>query len=309
MIWDFHGIHIKGASNDERVMAAWQKLFASRPAGTGPAAVTVHLEIQSELPSRPRGEPTQKAPNFIEYYVKEPQTQAFLANHGLLTFRLEHGVTTAQLTPNILSEYGALEDVLSIALAPHLRRRGAFLVHAFGAALQKRGILLVGGMGSGKTTTGIALLTAGWQLLSNDSPLLTEAGIAAYPGELAAFADSWQRFPNLATIGDRPISTRGRPKIGIMPESVWPDVWLEQAPLHLILFPQLEGAVSHVVEPLSPAQTLTLLLPHAVEHWDKVMIPRHLALLRMLVSRAAGFRLRLGSDVAAIPDLIRSLLI
>ena len=41
--------------------------------------------------------------------------------------------------------------------------------------------------GVGKTTTSINLLNAGWQLLSNDSPILTAEGLVRrYPGVLAA---------------------------------------------------------------------------------------------------------------------------
>lgn len=38
-------------------------------------------------------------------------------------------------------------------------------------------MLLVGGIGAGKTTTGLSLLNAGWQLLSNDSPVVVGTAV------------------------------------------------------------------------------------------------------------------------------------
>jgi hypothetical protein len=58
------------------------------------------------------------------------------------------------------------------------------------------------------------------------------------------------------------------------------------------------------LEPLRPPDALRLLLPHAIEQWDKAMIPAHLALLSQLVQTAPAYRLRLAPEVLAIPALL-----
>ena len=71
---------------------------------------------------------------------------------------------------------GRFEDLTTMALAPVLRRRGIYLIHAFSAAANGQALLLCGASGSGKTTTGLALCAAGMQLLANDIAALRRTG-------------------------------------------------------------------------------------------------------------------------------------
>ncbi len=125
------------------------------------------------------------------------------------------GRVEATVTPAVLDLYGAFEDVNSIGLAPLLRRRGRALIHAFGAAHRGRALLLAGNNASGKTTTGLALLAAGWKLLSNDSPMLglvdNRAVALAYPGLLSAHPDALRRVPALSWLADDPAHAPQRP--------------------------------------------------------------------------------------------------
>jgi hypothetical protein len=184
-----------------------------------------------------------------------------------------------------------------------------FLIHAFAAAYRGRAVLLVGGVGAGKTTTGMALLNSGWRLLSNDSPILTQEGeVLSYPGVLAAYGETFGRFPAAAHLAERAPERKGRAKITVEAEAVWPAVWQERAPVGAIFFPQIEARAEHLLEPLSPPEALRRLLPHAVEQWDRALIPRHLALLRSLVERAPAYILRLGPDVLAVPTVLANVL-
>jgi hypothetical protein len=90
-------------------------------------------------------------------------------------------------------------------------------------------------------------------------------------------------------------------------ESIWPDVWIERAPAAAILFPQIESRADHALDPVGPPEALRRLLPHAVEQWDREMIPPHLAALRRLVEAAPAYLLRLGPKVEAIPALLAGL--
>ena len=68
------------------------------------------------------------------------------------------------------------EDLTTLALAPLLRRLGLFMIHAFTAALSGKAVMFVGPSGSGKTSCGLALASAGWQILANDVALMQESG-------------------------------------------------------------------------------------------------------------------------------------
>ena len=302
MIWDFHGLAVAGVSNDRRLQARWAEAFASRPSVTGPADIAVRLDIVGELPPPPAGAPAFQADGFLAYYLDGPVAIAYLPGAATVSFELATGRSHAQCSEAVLTRYGLLEDLIAIALSPHLRRHGMYLVHAFAAAWEGRGVLLVGDQGAGKTTTGLALLTAGWQLLANDAPILAARGILSYPGRLAAVPPTWRRFAATAALVAPGVAETD--KISMAPERIRPDIWLDQAGLNAILFPQIERRADHLLEPLGPAATLRRLLPHTVENWDKGEIPAQLRLLRQLVEQAPGFLLRLGPDVATIPALL-----
>ncbi len=56
-------------------------------------------------------------------------------------------------------------------------------------------------------------------------------------------------------------------------------------------------------------EALRLLLPHAVEQWDREMIGRHLLLLRKMVEKTPAYTLRLGPDVLAIPEVLAKVMV
>jgi hypothetical protein len=91
-------------------------------------------------------------------------------------------------------------------------------------------------------------------------------------------------------------------------ESLWPAVWAERARPGAILFPHIEPRPDHRLEPLTQPEALRLILPHAIEQWDKKMIPAHLALLNQLVQAAPAYRLRLGPETSTLPEIIVSAL-
>ena len=157
--------------------------------------------------------------------------------------------------------------------------------------------------GSGKTTTGMALLNAGWKLLSNDSPIvIANAEILSYPGLLAAYPATLQRFASTQTL--IPLNAYANQKVVVAAETIWPNVWAERAEAQVIVFPQIENRTEHLLEPLSQPEALRLLLPHAIEQWDKAMIPAHLATLNQLAQTARAYRLRLGPDTSTLPEIL-----
>lgn len=329
MLWNFHDLTIKGKTNDSALRERWQQAFASRPASTAEADVSCALDIVSDVPPRPSGDAKFRQGDLLEYFV-DTQTQIAIAHFprfGQLRLDLRNGTTQGRIVAAALNTYGVFEDLVAIALSPHLRRRGMFLIHAFAAvkphrphprplSSEERGAirdsagaaLLVGDIGAGKTTTGLALLNAGWQLLSNDSPIINEtAEVLSYPGLLAAYPETFARFDATARLSETP-SDAERKKITVAAESIWPDVWCERAGAGAIFFPQIEARTDHALEQISAPEALRRLLPHAVEQWDREMIPDHLRILRQLVETIPAFVLRLGPNVHAIPVLLADVL-
>ena len=129
--------------------------------------------------------------------------------------------------------------------------------------------------------------------------------VLAYPGLLSAYPDSLARFPELAQLNVTPES---REKILFAAESIYPDVWRDSALPAAIFFPQVESRTDHALERLSTPEALQRILPHAIEPWDREMIPAHLALLNQLIQAVPAYRLRLGPEVEMIPEVIASAL-
>ena len=302
MRWDLHGIGISGSTNDPELCRRWQTAFASLDDWPGRADLSVSLEVTATIPAPPVGEPHFRQGDLLKYYTNGGNVIAHFPRYGQLQLDLAQGTSQGRVVEAALESYGVLEDLIAIALSPHLRRRGRFLLHAFAAAYDNRAVLLVGGVGAGKTTTGMALLEAGWRLLSNDSPIVADNGqILSYPGLLAAYPDSMRRFAETKSLIHA--QPEGR-KLVVAAERVWPGVWVRQATPAGIFFPQIEPGGDHRLQPLTPPETLRRLLPHAVEQWDREMIPAHLGVLSRLAEMAPGYVLHLGPEVSAIPYVL-----
>ncbi|MBI5290971.1 MAG: hypothetical protein HY872_03730 [Chloroflexi bacterium] len=313
MLWDLHGVVVEGQWDEAAIGERWVESFASRPQADGkPPTITFHLSLTDHVPPPPPREPQFRQGDLLQYFLDGARVTAHFPRFGQLRLDCAHGHTEGQLTSAALDTYGVFEDLIAIGLSPHLRRRGMFLLHAFAASPPPRpspipehhrnggggAVLIVGHIGAGKTTTGMALLNAGWKLLSNDSPIITAAAeVLSYPGLLAAYPDTLARFETTAAL-----ATGERKKITVTAERLWPDVWRDRAPAAAIVFPQIEGRMDHALEPVSQPEALRLILPHAIEQWDRAMIPAHLAALNALVQSAPAYRLRLGPEVSTIPE-------
>jgi hypothetical protein len=317
MLIDLHGIAIACESPDPEIRARWAQSFSSRRhVNDRSADIAFELTLAAAMPARPATEPIFTQGDLLS--VHQPTSQLTIihfARFGQLHIDLQQSKVSGEIVETALNTYGVLEDVIAMGLTALLRRRHLFLIHAFAAAWDGRALLLVGGIGSGKTTTGISLLRAGWKLLSNDSPLLADGVMAlAYPGLLSAYDDTLQRFPELATLvlTLAPIAGAGNPvrkKISFAAERVYPDVWIESAPVAAIVFPRVAHLAEHQVMRLSEPDALRRLLPNAIDRWDTAMIPEHFELLKTLVAQAHAYQIELGENVDRLPSLMQELIV
>ena len=305
-------------TDSTRIRDEWRQHFSSfllRPdtAGAeGEPDLVLQFSLSPNLPALPPFVPTYRQPDLSVY----PLGDAFLidlARLGQLRVEPAERRVLGWIAPAALDVYGAFEDINAIALGPLLRRRRLALMHAFAAAWQGQGVLLAGENASGKTTSGLALLAAGWRLLSNDVALLGEAAgqvrAYAFPGSLSVHPESLRRVPALRRLADDPtLAPRPGWKLVLRPEELFPQSWLEQAPVRAVCLLSLaRGAREHLLEPLTPALAFGRLLPHSIDRWDEEWLGAEMDLLFALARQAPVYALNLGTDVPALPDLLQKL--
>ena len=212
------------------------------------------------------------------------------------------GVVTAQLLAT-----GYLNDVLFTALAPVLRRRGYYLVHAFVANYEGRALMLVGSSGSGKTTTGLRLIREGWGFLSDDVASLANGpeGVIAtpVPGGMSVSAYTVELLSKVTEVNGIEVTGVGGNKAPVAVSSVT-DGWAGRAKVTGICFPRVGVNSESRLAPLSKAQTLARLIECSVDRWDEALLSDHFHLLELVCLQAGGYELDLGRDLERLPELL-----
>lgn len=282
---------------------AWEQLFAGWQS-TAAAELTLSLRMAATLPPAPDHTPVFADPRGIVDVYADGAHHILHFHSGALV-RLGDGEAEGTITATAVAN-GHLEDVTYTSLAPLLRARSYYLLHAFAAARDGQAILLCGGSGSGKTTTGANLLLNGWQLLGNDVVLLQERESVVHalptPGPLRVRPPTLFLLPALR-------HRRGEPHAPtssyIFPGDAISNGWASAAPVSALYFAQIEdGASQSELRPLPRAVALAHLLEESVDRWDEAALAGHLALLERLAGQAAIYRLHLAPDVEQLPQLL-----
>lgn len=320
---DLHGLKLTFQAPDSPLRERFETVYGHLPRlnrSTDEILIEWRLHKSSMAPKPPPGTPVILEGDLVSYYGNAALVTIRMPKYGLITVDLSANHLIGTVTRNCLEVYGAFEDVMMISLAPLYRRRGWYPLHAFAAqAPNGKATLITGEMGSGKTTTGLALLSAGWKLLSNDTPLLTvQDGIVqvlAYPGQLSAFDDSLARFEQLKKfipvdpvptpeVSDPPISS-GPQKHVFRAEEAFIDPWVVSGMAGGVFFPQVISGLtrSQLVE-VAPTDAVLQLMPLAIEGWDKATIGQNLQLLSKLAEQVPCYALRLSPHVEQLPELI-----
>jgi hypothetical protein len=299
-----------------QIFAGWPPPALLNDDNTHDTVITLDLTASRTPPRPPAHLPClyQDHPHDL-IHVYQPQPDHFLLYFpdGALTHvDLTHHTIQGEFTPAIL-QTGRLEDVIFTSLAPLLRRQGAYLAHAF-AAVPPDGtaaLLLVGPSHSGKTTTGLQLLLADWQLLANDVVLLQEEdGVIwahPWPGLITVRPYTFTLLPRLGQKLDTPlpVPTHGATLTGA--QVAWLG-WATAVPVQTISFPHiLPQQPTCALTPENRGVALARLLQESVDRWDVAQIEPHTALLRRLVAQATCYRLQLGEAVETIPHLFTRL--
>lgn len=323
MILKLHQLHIRLLSENTAVNREWHALLAGWLLSDDSATnvdMSLNIQLVAVLPPLPSTPPLfsdrRALPDDVGILTVygDDNGRVWLHYHDGALLSVPLGETTdtptitGYVTPKALA-YGRFEDITFTSLAPLLRRRGYYLIHAFAASQNGRAALIVGPSGSGKTTTGLNLLLHGWQLLSNDILLLemrdgqvfalpTPGGVNIRPQTLALLPQLHTFLPQRRQMDGR-CTLSGHELTG--------GQWAKPTIAGLILFPQVAARPCSEVHRLNRAVALVRLLEESADRWDETTLAGHVDLLQALSRQTAVYDLQLGEDVDTLPTLIEQL--
>ena len=251
---------------------------------------------------RPRGE--------IDGYSNERFFTAHHGGYGALSMvdaeqgRAVYWISDAASLPS--HESGA---PLRTILHWWLGRRGRQVVHAGAVGTETGGVLLVGKGGSGKSTTVLACLGSALRYAGDDycsfrlSP--TPYVDSLYSSGKVNAGDA-SRFPCL----EPALSNRGRldyEKALYFLAGLVPEVLSTGFALRALLLPRVAGGLETRATPVAPAAGLRALAPSTIFQTPGAGEP-DFRRLSALVAQVPCYELALGTNLAAIPDVILGVL-
>ncbi len=319
MLLKLHRLRIGLESEDDAIHQQWRALFEQwlRPAG-GPVDVRLRLRVQSQLPALPLEVPyfkdtkshsndasildvyRQPGGNVLLHYLDGALVKVPLTPHP-------EPVAEGMVMPQAM-QYGRFEDITFTSLAPLLRRRDYYLAHAFAASKDGQCVLIIGPSHSGKTTTGLALILQGWQLISNDIVLLEERNGRIYA------------LPTPGIVNIRPYTLKLLPQLGDILASTTPVYgqynltgdalvngrWSTPCPVTHLYFPFIEQRLHTTLHHQNRAVALARLMSESMDRWDEDALPQHMTILQKLVRQANAYALHLGQDLAQLSNLLQT---
>jgi hypothetical protein len=206
-----------------------------------------------------------------------------------------------------------IEYLFHLTLIELLRHQHLYTIHATALVWEGRGVLIPGNSGRGKTTSFISLLRAGYRYLSDDHPLIRDAGdhveLLPFPIKINVTEETIAFFPELRDAPDEVLQRQpGFHKRGFYAEELYHTEIGGSCRPALVLFPQVVDAAQSHLERLPKSQALQLILPQALLVYDQEVARREFHVLAKLVQQANCYRLHFGRDILDLPKLITPLL-
>ena len=204
-----------------------------------------------------------------------------------------------------------IEYLFHIALIELLRRQGLYTIHATALEIHGHGVLIPGMSGRGKTTSFISLLRSGYRYLSDDHPLIRDAGthvdMLTFPIKINVTDETIAFFPELRNAPDHVLRPGAR-KRSFYAEDLYPTSVGDCCQPAMVLFPHVVDAPHSHLELLPKSRALEVLLPQALLVYDPEVARREFQVLAKLVQQVDCYRLHFGRNILDLPKLITPLL-
>ncbi len=317
MLLKLHRLWIGLESADEAVLQQWQALFENWLHSPSQLPhMRLRLDMQPHLPALPDSAPFFQDSHALQddvgilavYRQRGGDVLLHYLDGALVRVPLNiHQEPTAEgiITPKAM-QYGRFEDITFTSLAPLLRRQRYFLVHAFAASKDGQCALIVGPTGSGKTTTGLALILQGWQLISNDIVLLEEQNGRIYalptPGIVNIRPNSIKLLPQLRDVLANVTPVYGQ--YNLTGDALVDGQWSPPYPVTQLYFPFIEQRPHTTLHAQNRAVALARLMSESMDRWDEETMSQHMTILQKLVRQASAYALHVGQNLSQLTSLL-----
>lgn len=198
---------------------------------------------------------------------------------------------------------------LRIILNWWMGRNRRLFVHAAAVGKPDGGVLITGKSGSGKSTSALACLFSDLYFTSDDYAIVTEE---PQPRVFGIYNIAKKDFDDIARIPQAKDAVLNSPNqihekaIYKINES-YPNKMINEFPLKAILVPQITDQSVTTLEPISAISALTALGPTTILQ-QPFSGEDILGRLAEIVKSVPAYRLKLGSEINQIPEVISSLL-
>ena len=318
-----HSLALDFTSSDQSLLDGWKALFDLEQfpvpeSETGARDIGVRAAICQQPPAAPAHAASHilaasgDSGRRVQFHETPDGGVLTLARPAQIAFNFTTGCAALTLTREMVTS-GNLEDLTLITIAPFLRRKGIYAVHAFAAASNSGAALFCGPSGSGKTSAGLAVVLGGWRFLANDAALLREtpSGIEALlsPGTINLNRDTLDILPALKERGTRALDIPPGGKALVPRGSLLQPRELGRAvPLTALYFPQIGDVREPQLRPIARAICLARLISDGVDQWDRDTFDGHVNFLTRLSEQTACFELWLPRVTPGALDDLGSML-
>jgi len=244
-------------------------------------------------------------PMDVTYYIDLGQT-------GHLSYNLTKSAAIGYLNkPESISPKVLSSNIFLFAFDQMLKAKGYFPIHCSAVAKDGKGILMPGFSGAGKTTSCISLIRSGYGFLGDDRPILhykdQTLELLSFPEDINVTEKTLGFFPELVA-SEFIKNNKGLSKKSFFAEDVYPGSVTKRCRPRAILYPEKYPGSKSFLEELPKSEALSSFLPHSMLVLDKETSKKHFDILFDLITSVDTYRLKLGSDIHALPELIESVL-
>lgn len=309
------GAGIEVRATDEVAALIGARLRYLRGPAADPPSVVFDIRAGGDdgfaAPPEGPGRPVYDAPGGPLMYF-DGQDQLFADYPGCLRMLCSpaSGLVQSALLSDCAAGVLAAYPFFTIPLTELMKRQGRFPLHAGCVAREGRGLLLAGMSGSGKSTLTVALVTMGWDFLSDDMVLVVrEAGatwVFGLPDKIGCSDDTAGMIAELHhLVGEPTLAGRGKhlvdveETLGVLPVPAC-------RPRALVL-PTISGERGSVVKRVPASYALRQLAPNVLLT-QRAATQAHLDVLAELVREVPCYSLATGTDLSLASRCLQEIL-